>query len=410
MSRLTNIASIDQHTLRRHPDTPRKSAKAITRPTMVVMNLGLISLLAAVILSLLGIMAVATTQPDLASKQAFFLVVGLFAAVVVAVPHYDWARKFSYVMLGLVLLLLFFVMLPGVPEAIVRPRNGARRWINLGITEFQPSELAKIAFVLALANYLRVNKNYRTFIGLIVPFTLTFIPMGLILIEPDLGTSMLFLPTLFAMLIAAGAKLKHILLIVVLGLGAAPLTYPLLKPHQKDRIQALVGQFNNDTRHLDDIGYQGSRAMTLVGAGGVRGVGKELSGHLVYYNGLPEEHNDMIFAVVSNRWGLIGGVLTIGAFLMFMLGGLLTAAVSRDPFGRLVIVGFLAVVFSQMAINIGMTIGVFPITGMTLPFISYGGSSLVANWLMVGLIFNIGMRRRKSIEREPFDFPDEAHA
>lgn len=395
---------------KRERSTPGKRetlrAKAITRQTVSLVNIAWVTVFAAIALSGIGMIVIATTEASLALKQAAFLAVAVLCGTAVAVPHYDWARRLSYPLLGLVLLLLIFVLVPGVPESIVRPRNGARRWISTGIADvqFQPSELAKIAFVLALSAYLRFKSNHRTLKGLLIPFILMFIPMGLILVEPDLGTSLLFVPTLFAMLIAAGAKIKHIAMIVILGLALAPMAYPFLQPHQKDRIQAMVNQVTGDTSRTDSIGYQGDRAMTLVGAGGLTGVGATHARDLVVHNGLPEEHNDMIFAVVVTRWGLIGGVAVLACYLVFALGGLLTAGLSKDAFGRLVVVGCLTMILTQMTINIGMTIGLLPITGMTLPFVSYGGSSLVANWLMVGLIFNVALRRPRMMTREPFAF------
>ncbi|MGI9013560.1 MAG: FtsW/RodA/SpoVE family cell cycle protein [Phycisphaerales bacterium] len=393
--------------VRHHPGAAKLAARSITRPQVMVINIGLLCGAAALLLSLVGVMAIATTRPDLAMRQAVFLAVGMLAAAIVAIPHYAWARKLSYPLLITTIGLLIFVMIPFVPEFLVRPKNGARRWINLGIMDFQPSEIAKIAFVLVLANYLRLHKNYRRLRGLIIPFVLTLVPMALILIEPDLGTSLLFVPTLFAMLIAAGAKLKHIALIVCIGLLCAPLMYPMLRPHQKDRILAMIGQLRDDPRYQDDIGFQAHQAATLVGAGGVAGVGAELAGHLIRFNSLPEEHNDMIFAVICLRWGMLGAVATVAAYLFFILGGLLTAAMCRDPFARLVAVGCVSVIAAQMTINIGMTIGLFPITGMTLPFVSYGGSSLLANWLMTGLLVGIAMRRPRFFEREPFAFDTE---
>ena len=327
----------------------------------------------------------------------------------VAYPHYRWLQRVSYPLLLVVLLMLVFVLLPMVPDAIVRPRNGSRRWINLGVTDFQPSELAKIAYVLALATYLRYRNNYRSLLGLLLLLGLTFIPLGLVLKEPDLGTSLLFLPTLFAMLIAAGARIWHIVLIIAVGLSAAPMMYPFLEPHQKDRIKAMIAQVQGDPRYEKDIGYQAAQAMTLVGAGRIFGAGKEKAEDLVYFNSLPENHNDMVFAVVCCRWGLLGALMTWGLFAMFCIGGLWTAALCKDPFGRLVAVGIVAVIFAQMLINTGMNIGLLPITGITLPFISYGGSSLVAKWIMVGLLYSIAMRRPQYMARQSFEFDDAEH-
>jgi len=397
---------------RTHPEAPPVQARAISRTHALRFNAGLICIAAAALLSILGIMAISTAyvtprEPDYVARQIIFLVIGVLSAVSVSFPHYARLRRYSYALLAAMLVLLIFVMIPAIPDFLVRPRNGARRWINVGITDFQPSEIAKIAFVFALANYLRLRKNYRRLTGLIVPFALTFVPMGLILIEPDLGTALLFLPTLFAMLIAAGAKLSHVALIIFLGCASAPMMYPFLKPHQKDRIEAMVKQLAGDTSHHDDIGFQGDRAQTLVASGRITGAGKEMATHLVRYNHLPEEHNDMIFAVIGARWGLFGGLSTIGLYLLFLGGGVLVAAMCREPFGRLVAVGFVTIIFAQMTINIGMTIGLLPITGMTLPFVSYGGSSLIANWLMAGVLLNIACRRPKPLEREPFEFDDD---
>lgn len=388
--------------------TRRFRAKAITRHTVALVNIAWVSVGAALFMSIIGIIAIATTEPALAVRQGVFLGVAVLAGVIVAIPHFDWLRRFSFPFLLIVLALLVFLLIPGVPEWIVRPRNGARRWISLGSAaiQLQPSELAKIAFVLVLSTYLRYKVNYRRLTGLLVPFAFTCIPMALIVVEPDLGTSLLFVPTLFAMLIAAGCKIRHIVAIVLIGAVLAPSAYPFLQPHQKDRIQAMVSQLKGDTSRTDNIGFQGDRAATLVGAGGVWGVGAAHARDLVVHNHLPEEHNDMIFAVIVCRWGMIGGLGVMGCFVLFALGGLVSAGLCKDAFGRLIVVGCLTMMLTQMTINIGMTIGLLPITGMTLPFVSYGGSSLVANWLMVGLIFNVAMRRPRRMTREPFAFDE----
>jgi cell division protein FtsW (lipid II flippase) len=147
--------------------------------------------------------------------------------------------------------------------------------------------------------------------------------------------------------------------------------------------------------------------MTLVGAGQVSGVGRRKAADLVTYNRLPEEHNDMVFAVISCRWGAGGALLTWGLFGVLFVGGMLSAGQCRDPFGRLVAVGIVAILFAQMTINTGMTLGLMPITGMTLPFVSYGGSSLIAVWIMVGLLLSVALRRPQYLVRESFEFDDE---
>ncbi len=362
---------------------------------------------AALLLTAIGLLAIDTTRPELVAKQAALLIVGLIAAGLVTWPSHRFLQWISWPLLLLVGLLLVFLLLPGVPDAIVRPRNGARRWINLVVTDFQPSELAKVAVVLSIASWLRFRRNHRRLRGLIPPLLIALVPMGLVLLEPDLGTALLFLPTAFAMLIAAGAKMRDLGIIVVLGLVAAGAMTPLLRPHQKDRILAMWAQVRGDTTYVDDIGYQGERAMTLVGAGGLGGHGGPQASRLVRWNHLPEEHNDMVFAVIVTRWGLLGALATWGLFGMLATGGLLVAAQCREAFPRLVAVGATALLVSQMVVNTGMTIGVMPITGMTLPFVSAGGSSLVAVWLLVGLLLNVGLRPPSRLWRESFEFGQE---
>ena len=266
----------------------------------------------------------------------------------------------------------------------------------------------KIGYILALAWYLRYRKNYRTLRGLIPPAIITFVPMGLVLVEPDLGTALLFLPALFAALIAAGAKLKHLAAVVIVAMIVAPSMYPLLQPHQKDRIDAVLHQMVGNTASTgDNINYQGLKAQTLIGAGGMAGMGGERSRAVVHYNRLPEDHNDMIFAVVINRFGFLGGLLVMGLYLLWLLGATLTAGLCKDPFGRLLVVGLSAMVAAQVIVNIGMNIGLLPITGMTLPLGSYGGASLVVAFLMTGLIVNVAMRRPALLTRQSFEFDDD---
>ena len=290
---------------------------------------------------------------------------------------------------------------------IVRQTKGQHDLaLQLGIITIQPSELVKIAFIFAMASHLRYKQHYRTFRGLILALCVVLPSSLLILFEPDLGTAMLFLPAMLAMLIAAGAKYKHLCVIALLGLTASAMMYPILEPHQQNRIDALIAQIQNDDRYVQNIGYQGARAMTLIGAGQVWGVGEEDAKELLAANHLPEEHNDMIFAVIVLRWGLRGAIVVWLLYAIVGLGGLLAAIGCRDPFPRLVAVGLTAMLLSQMIINTAMTLGLAPITGLTLPYMSAGGSSLVVAWMMAGILFGIAMRRDPLMTREGFTFTD----
>ena len=388
-----------------------RAIKAIIRPT----NPAWLVVLASIALSILGVYGIdlARNFGDIAEwdrvtiKQMQLLGVGLFAAVLIALPDYRWL---SYVALGIaifVLGLLVFLLLPGVPESIVRPRNGARGWINLGFFDLQPSELAKIAVVLVLANYLRFRSNHRRPGGLIPPAIIVFIPIGLMTLQPDLGSALTLIPALFAMLLAAGAKKRHLVIIVAAAAMAAPLSYPLLKPHQKARINGLIAQVKGEKSLDQDINFQPITAQSLVGAGGTRGTSDDRSRALVHFSRLPERHTDMIYSVLVNRFGLMGGAVILGLYAVWVFGALLTAGVAREPFGRLIIVGLSSFVAVQAIVNIAMNVGIAPIVGITLPFVSYGGSSLIVSWMMVGLIFSVSVRQTKMPQRKSFEYSDD---
>lgn len=390
------------------------TSPAAQRPQVVLRHAGWISVASAMALVCLGVLSINLTSGvsaegvgGFAVRQLMFVPIGLLAAAITAAPHYKFIGRMTPVLVVASLAMLLVVLIPFIPEWLVKPRNGARRWINLGVVDFQPSEIAKIAYVLMLARYLRFRKNYRTLRGLIPPLALTFLPMAMIVVEPDLGTALLFLPTFFAMLIAAGAKLKHLALLVAAALLIAPAMYPILKPHQRDRVHAMWNQLRGDRRQADSINYQGFQAITLVGAGGVDGLGAEKSRAIIDFNNLPEDHNDMIFAVICNRFGLLGAAATIGLYLTWIGGALWCAGACKDPFGRLLIVGLTSMIGAQAVINIAMTIGLAPITGMTLPFVSYGGSSLVVAFMMTGLIVNVAMRRPAYLARQSFEFASD---
>jgi len=374
------------------------------RPRVRLSSPAWISVAAALALSILGVVAISTTQPDLAARQAVYLVVGVAAAALATLAPPQSLRTVSWFVLAIAVALLVFVLLPFVPKSIVTPRNGARAWIDLGIVDFQPSELAKIAFILCLSQWLALRGSPRTVRALLVPALLLMGLVGLIVREPDLGSALLFFPTVLAMLIAAGARWRHVIIALVVAAAIVPLGYfAALKPYQRARIDAIVAQVKGDTRFERDIGFQGWRAMRLVGSGGLVGNDAEHARALVVFNALPEEHNDMIFAVVSCRFGMLGGAATLLGYGLYLFGALAVAVTTRDGFSKLVAVGIGALLFSQMVVNIGMTIGLLPITGVTLPFVSYGGSSLVACWALTGVLVSVGIRPPAGGDKDPFD-------
>ncbi len=343
-----------------------------------------------------------------AKRQLVFLAASIVAAAMAALPHHRTVMRLAIPAMVASIGLLIFLLLPGVPSSIVRPINGARAWISFGSFRLQPSELAKIAFVLVVARHLRFRTEHRKFAGLVPPALIAFVPIGLIMLQPDLGTVVLFVPALFAMLVAAGARLRHLTIIVLLAALAAPAAYPLLRPHQQARINALIGQFRGGERQGEQtINYQSFTAQNVMGAGGVTGNSDAHTRALLTYNRLPARHNDMIFAVAVTRFGLLGGVGILLLYLIWFGGAIAAAASCKDPFGRLLVVGLAAFVAAQMVINVGMNVGLLPIIGITLPFLSYGGSSLLTVWLMTGLIFGVALRRPVPPFRPSFEYGDE---
>lgn len=381
---------------------------------------GWYALIAAVILAWLGISAIETVSPGHAQVQSTrWLPVALVAMVLMLIPTPRWIGHMAYPVMIVAILLLIFVILPGVPRSIVPVRNGSTAWINLGFMSFQPSEMAKVGFVLALAWYLRFRDNHRSLLGLLVPFGIMFLPVILILKEPDLGSALLFAPTLFVMLVAAGAKLRH--LGSILGISAAivgivgvvtlyaPDSFQVLKSHQQDRIRAMYFDMIGDDRMAQAEGYQQMVAKRMVAAGGTTGYGLARSATIIDYNDLPFDYNDMIFPVIVNRWGIFGGLGVMALYGVLVTSILLVAARSKDPFARMTCVGFAGMIFTQASINIGMTVGLMPITGITLPLISYGGSSMLFTFIMVGLVINFAARRPQMLARPSFEF-DNADA
>ncbi|MFT3684315.1 MAG: FtsW/RodA/SpoVE family cell cycle protein [Phycisphaerales bacterium] len=380
-------------------------------------NPALLAVAAAVVLSLMGVYAIdlgSSLTPvagplglsDRAIKQLLFVCVGAIAGVVVAVPDYRRVRLFVWVIFALSLGLLLVLVLPFMPSSIVRPRNGVKAWIDFGPVDLQPTELVKIAWIMVTADYLRYRREHRRFAGLIRPAIITFIPIALIMLQPDLGSVLLFIPTLLAVLVTAGMRFKHLALIVVIGMLAVPASYPLLRPYQKERIVGLYRQLTGDKSRNEDINYQSVTAISLIGSGKVMGNTDAKTRALVHYSALPERHNDMVLAVHACRFGLAGTLVLMGAVGAWIVGVLGTAAATRDPFGRLICVGFASMVAAQTLLNTGMVAGVLPIVGVTLPFVSYGGSSMLTVWMMTGLAYSVGARPAAILSRPTFEFND----
>ena len=382
------------------------------------------SIVAAVlILSLLGLSCIYATEMGLAGeqnafprntvKQILFIFAGLLAIGLICSMNYRHYGRYAYPLFGFMLVLLVLLVVARfVPLAPVIPEiRGACRWIRLPGFQFQPSEFMKIAFVMALARYLRYRKNYRTLPGLIGPLALTLFPMFLILLEPDLGTVILLLPVLFTMLFVAGARKRHLLVIMLLGAVAMPIFYfTVMQDYQRNRLLVLLRQSDDDPRWQMNEGYQLQHSKIALGSGGLFGESFRegmLAGPYVRHRFLPDRHNDFIFSMIGHEWGMAGCLLALVCYAWLVIAGAEIAAGTQDPFGRLLAVGLSVMIASQALVNIGMTMGVMPITGLTLPFVSFGGSSLLTSFLAAAILINVNQRRPVILAKKPFEFGDE---
>ena len=331
------------------------------------------------------------------TRQLVWVGLAIPALIAAAWVPYRSLRPVSYLLFGVTIVLLLLVFL-------MPARGGARRWIPLGLFDMQPSELAKLTFILALSHYLMYRRNFRRFLGLFTPFLLTLVPLVLVLKEPDLGTALLFLPLLLAMLLAAGARLRHLMLIGMMGVAVTPVLWLGMNAEQKSRVVSLLTQVENgpvprgDGYHL----YQSKRMLSLGGTWGSELSGMPVDDPAAYH--LPASRTDFVFCLIGERFGLFGSLLTLAIYAVLVVKGLAIAHSTREPFGRLLATGIVTLLGTQAIINTGMTVGLMPITGMTLPLVSYGGSSLLATAIALGLLINVAIRPGYEVTAEPFRF------
>jgi cell division protein FtsW (lipid II flippase) len=330
-------------------------------------------------------------------QQMAYSVIALAVMLLLTIPHYQILCRYSYVLFLLTILLLVMVY-------FFPPLNRAHRWIRLGPIGLQPSELAKVIFVLALARYLMYRDNYRRLRGLLAPLAITLLPVLLILKEPDLGTSLVFLPVFFVMLFAAGAKRSDLACVALAGLLVLPLLWTQMNLDQKSRITSLFDQPPPGRRPSDEA-YHLHQAKQFRAMGGVWGsffTGQPTDDPAAYR--LPEAQSDFIFCVVGERFGLPGMAFLLCLYAFLVGRALVIAAETREPFGRLLATGIAALLTVEVLIHTGMTVGLLPITGLSLPLVSHGGSGLLAHAVALGLLLNVGMRPGYELSNEPFRY------
>lgn len=348
-----------------------------------------------VLLTLIGILTIfsATRQPGDAAQASFYLkqivwlLISIGALIVIASFDYLWLERAAPLLYGCGVVLLLIVLILG------RTGMGAQRWISLGPFSFQPSEFFKLIFIIMLAAYYAMSReDLRTLPMLRTFFLLVFVPFMLLFKQPDLGTAIVVLLIFSSMSLAKGMHRKLFLTIIIVGLVSLPFLgnvfWSGLKEYQKNRIVAFINPDVDPT----GIGYHINQSKVAIGSGEVTGKGY-LNGTQGPFRFLPERHTDFIFAVFAEEWGFFGSAFLLGLYFLLITRGLDTARKAKDPFGRFLALGITFMFCIYFFVNIGMTLGMMPVVGIPLPFMSYGGTALLSNFMAAAILINVRTRR-----------------
>jgi rod shape determining protein RodA len=318
-------------------------------------------------------------------RQTLWFSLGFLVMFLVAFIDYRHYHTFAYAILAASLIPLVILVASHLMT------GGVQRWIRLGPFSFQPSEGVKIALVLALARFFSKNPKLDGYLlrDLLFPFFGTTMAAALILLQPDLGTAIILVLILFSILFFVGIRLKSFLILTVSGLAGLPLIWNyFLKDYQKDRILIFLNP------GLDPLGagYHIQQSKIAIGSGGLSGKGF-LAGAYTKLGFIPARHTDFVLCNLAEEWGFLGFVVLLVLFLLVLLWGLQISIRSKDRFGAIVAFGVVALIFWHIFTNMGMVLGIMPVVGIPLPFLSYGGSSSMVFMVGLGLLLNISMRR-----------------
>lgn len=345
--------------------------------TLLLLGIGLLSLYSA------AFQRTQMTGVLFLQRQLIWAALGCALALLLLIVDYHLWLEWSYLFYFLMLVMLVLVLVMGTM------RGGAQRWLSIGGLTVQPSEFAKLTTVLALARYLGhrppISGRWGTVLGAVL---LIGLPTALILKQPNLGTAAVFGFTGLAMLLVWGIPLRPLLAVLGLGVLCMPALWVALHDYQRSRLLVFMNP------NLDPLGagYTVIQSRIAMGSGQLWGKGW-LAGTQNQLNFLPERHTDFVFSVVGEEWGILGTSLCLGLYFLLFQRGFIIAQQTRDPFGRLLIVGLVVMLASHTIVNMGMVLGLMPVVGLPLPFMSYGGSWLMTCLVSVGIVLSVSVRR-----------------
>lgn len=325
------------------------------------------------------------TNEFLMNRQVLFAGLGVVACVITAAIPYRRYRSWAGAMYGVGVLMLIAV-LSGLGDASL----GAQRWIDLGPLQLQPSEIMKVGVIVTLAGLLSQARGTPGGMDVLRAILVVALPAALIFKQPDLGTLLVLVALLCGVLLVAGTRVRTMVVLFVLGIVSAVgvLQIGVLEDYQVARLTAFL----DSSADPQVTGYNLNQAKIAVGSGGLTGKGL-FQGTQTNLDFVPEQHTDFIFTAIGEETGFVGSAVLLALFALFLWRGVRIAMLSKDLFGTLLAAGVVSMITFQVFVNIGMTIGLSPITGIPLPFVSYGGSSLITNFIATGILLNVHMRR-----------------
>jgi rod shape determining protein RodA len=361
----------------------------------LIKNFDWVTFSLVILLSIIGIMTIysatrpllLTDQPNFHIKQIYWFLIGICALFLVTKIDYIWLSRFAYPLYAIGVLLLLSVLIAG------RTGMGAQRWLTIGPLSFQPSEIFRLIFIIVMSrHFISVHRDMSLTTFLKIFLTFTLIPLIVLLKQPDLGTAIILLIIFLSLSFTKGLQKKIITLIIILGIISIPflgnIFWEGLKDYQKNRIIAFM-EPNVDPA---GIGYHINQSKVAIGSGGFFGKGY-LKGTQGPFRFLPEKQTDFIFSVFAEEWGLLGSFILLLLYLTLILRGLDTAIKAKDEFGRLLSCGVTFMFATYFFINVGMTLGIMPVVGIPLPFMSYGGTAMLSNFIAAGVLINVRTRR-----------------